>query len=126
MPRQFRVVWYVSSCLNFCKDCLVILLRKFHELYSYSPDCKKGKKLEPAFRLTLIYPKHIIIYLGSSLTGGKYQLHLRHLFSHQNDNIIHMWHNCLPIPFLCQICISTLRKLKRIDLQPVINNINTI
>ena len=39
---------YVSSSLNFCKDCLEIILEKLHGLYSYLPVYEKMcKKLEP-------------------------------------------------------------------------------
>lgn len=44
----------------------------------------------------------------------------------KNHNIIHVWHNCFAISFISKIGISTLRKLKWIDHQPLINDINAI
>lgn len=46
--RTVRAEFAVSSSLNFCKDCLAIILEKLHELFSYLPVCEKMcKKLEP-------------------------------------------------------------------------------
>ena len=73
----------LALALTSVKIVLEFFLESFMNYTVIRLTAKKGKKLEPAFRLTLIYPKHIIIYLGSSLTGGKYQLHLQHLLSHQ-------------------------------------------
>lgn len=73
----------LALALFFVNIVLKFFLESFINYTVIRLTAKKSKKLEPAFRLTLLYPKHIIIYLGNSLTGGKYQLHLQHHLSHQ-------------------------------------------
>lgn len=73
----------LALALFFVKIVLKFFLESFINYTVIRLTTKKGKKLEPAFRLTLLYPKHITIYFGNSLIGGKYQLHLQHYLSHQ-------------------------------------------
>ena len=74
---------YVSSSLNFFKDCLGIILEKLHELLNYLSDCEKRAKIRASLSTDSELPKHITVYLDNSLTDEKYQLHLLHLPSHQ-------------------------------------------